>query len=490
MRRLRGFKALVHDAVERTTELVALGHESSARSVVRALSVAPPLAEPVRVVDEIRRRSTDGVLATIRALNRALESVTDAGLDVAEATLAVGSGPRTPAAPVPMRSDRTRTLRWIGDAALGLVNGAIGDSLHARDNGLDLGMSMRHGDVYLDLDRASLARQLAAPRAKLAVFVHGLATTEWCWSLDSANAHGDPAASFGTLLAAELDYTPIFIRYNSGRHVSENGRLLAAQLQRLVENYPIQVDEIVLIGHSMGGLVVRSACYYGQARAHGEAKDAAQTAQGEAPQGAALQGAALRDDAQDEAPRVEAQGAAPTGEAQGAAPQGEAVAWVDAVRHVFCLGTPHRGAPLARLGQVAAVLLDAIDHPGTKIPGRLLKGRSAGIKDLRQGLLVDEDWRGRDPHALREEAAQEIPPLDHATYHFVSATVTEDREHPLGWLIGDLLVRVSSAEGPHMSSRVYPIATRHYGGVLHHKVQNHPAVYRLIRDACAVGQGA
>ncbi len=455
MRRLRGFKALVHDAVERATELVALGHESSARSVVRALSVAPPLAEPVRVVDELRRRSTDGVLATVRALNRAIESVTDAGLDVAEATLAVGSGPRTPAAPVPMRSDRTRTLRWIGDAALGLVNGAIGDSLHARDNGLDLGMSMRHGDVYLDLDdRASLARQIPAPRAKLAVFVHGLATTEWCWSLDSAKAHGDPAASFGTLLAAELDYTPIFVRYNSGRHVSENGRLLAAQLQRLVENYPAEIDEIVLIGHSMGGLVVRSACHYGQVEAQ------------------------------------VAQDAAPQGEAQGGEAHGRSPAWVDAVRHVFCLGTPHRGAPLARLGQVAAVLLDAIDHPGTKIPGRLLKGRSAGIKDLRQGLLVDEDWLGRDPHRLREEAAVEIPPLDHASYHFVSATVTEDREHPLGWLMGDLLVRVSSAEGPHLSSRVLPIATRHYGGVLHHKVQNHPAVYRLIRDTCAVGRGA
>jgi len=428
MRRLRGVKALVHDAVDRTTELVALGHESSARSVVRALSASRPLAEPVRVVDEFRRRSTHGVLATIRAVNRAVQSVTDAGLDVAEVTLAAGSGPTSAAVPVPMRSDTVGTLRWLGDAALGLVNGAIGDSLHARENGLDLGMSMRHGDVYLDLDRASLARQIPSPRAKLAVFVHGLATTEWCWSLDSATSHGDPAASFGSLLAAELDYTSIFVRYNSGRHISENGRLLAAEIERLVENYPVEVDEIVLIGHSMGGLVVRSACHYGQ---------------------------------------------------------GEALAWIDALRHVFCLGAPHQGAPLARLGQVAAVVLDAIDHPGTRIPGRLLKGRSAGIKDLRQGLLVDEDWLGRDPDALHEEATREIPPLAHVNHHFVSATVTEDREHPLGWLVGDLLVRVSSAEGPHMSSRVFPIATRHYGGVLHHQVQNHPAVYRLIRDACA-----
>ncbi len=428
MRRLRGFLALVHDAVDRTTELVAEGHESSARSVMRVLGAVQPLAEPARAVDEVRRRSTEGGLGTIRAFNRAIETVTDAGLDVAEFALDRRAEPRRAVLPVPMRSDTTRTIRWLGDAALGVVNGAIGDRLHDRDNGLELGMSMRHGDVYLELDGEAIALPIPDARAKVAVFVHGLATTEWCWSLESEAYHGDPAASFGSLLAADLDYTPIFVRYNSGRHVSENGRLLAEQLQRLVERYPVEVEEIVLIGHSMGGLVIRSACHYGQ---------------------------------------------------------DEGASWVDEVRHVFCLGTPHRGADLARLGHVAAVLLDAIDHPGTRIPGRLLKGRSAGIRDLRQGLLVDEDWLGRDPDALREEAAREIPLLGDVTYHFISATVTEEREHPLGRLVGDLLVRTTSAEGPHLRTRSFPIATSHYGGVLHHQLQNHPAVYRLIREACA-----
>ncbi len=394
---------------------------------MRVLGAAPSLAEPARAVDELRRRSTEGVLGTIRVANRALESVTGAGLDVAELALEGRAAPRPAEVPVAMRSDATRTIRWLGDAALGLVNGAIGDLLHDRDNGLDLGMSLRHGDLYLELERGALARQIPEPRAKLAVFVHGLATTEWCWSLESEAYHGDPAASFGSLLAADLDYTPIFVRYNSGRHVSENGRSLAEQLQRLVERYPVEVEEIVLVGHSMGGLVIRSACHYGQ---------------------------------------------------------GEGASWVDGLRHVFCLGTPHRGAPLARLGHVAAVVLDAIDHPGTRIPGRLLKGRSAGIRDLRQGLLVDEDWLGRDPDALREEAAREIPLLGDVTYHFISATVTEDREHPLGRLVGDLLVRTPSAEGPHLRARSFPIATSHYGGVLHHQLQNHPAVYTLIREAC------
>ena len=77
MRRLRGFKALVHDAVDRTTELVAEGHESSARSVMRVLGVAPSLAEPARAIDELRRRSTSGILGTIRAVNRAIETVTE-----------------------------------------------------------------------------------------------------------------------------------------------------------------------------------------------------------------------------------------------------------------------------------------------------------------------------------------------------------------------------------------------------------------------------
>jgi pimeloyl-ACP methyl ester carboxylesterase len=418
LRRWRGLKALIHDAVDRTTELVEEGHESVSRSVVGVLSLAPPLAEPARTVDEVRRLTTRGVLGTIRAVNRAVEAVTDVGLDVAEHVARSRGAGLSSEAPVGARSDATGSARWIGDAALGLVNGAIGDHLHMRKNGLDLGMQLRHGDGYLDLD----APAIDGATPKLAVLVHGLSTTEWSWWLESEAYHGDPSVSFGSLLARDLGYTPIYVRYNTGRHVSENGRMLARELERLVTAYPGALDEVLLVGHSMGGLVARSACWYAE---H------------------------------------------------------EGLTWPRTVRRVVCLGSPHHGAPLEKLGHAAATILAAIDTPGTRISARLIEGRSAGIKDLRHGALVDEDWHA-DPGALTA-----VPLLEHASYHFLSATLTRDPAHPVGQLIGDLLVRAPSASGALIEARTFPIETRCFGGVLHHQIQNHPAVYEELRRACA-----
>ncbi|AKF02940.1 esterase/lipase family protein [Sandaracinus amylolyticus] len=431
MRRWRGLKALVHDAVDATTELVEEGHESTSRTVMRVLGAIEPLAEPARAVDEVRRVTTHGVLATIRAVNRAVEVVTDVGLDAAEHAVRMKGLPLEDPA-VPMRSDALRTMRGIGDAAMGVVNGAIGDRLHARSNGLDLGMQLRHADAYLPLDapvdRDAVARVLEGATPKVAVLVHGLMATEWSWCLESEAYWGDPAASFGTLLARDLGYTPIFARYNTGRHVSENGRRLAGEIARLVDAYPVPIEEIVLIGHSMGGLVVRSACHYASE---------------------------------------------------------EGLLWTAKVKRVISLGSPHHGAPLERVGLVAARVLGAIDTPGTRIPARLIEARSAGIKDLGRGKLVDEDWLGRDPDALRDDACREIPLLDHAAYHFLSATITADRDHLVAKVIGDLLVLSPSACGERLTHRTFPIDVQHFGGVLHHQLQNHPAVYEQVRRVCA-----
>jgi pimeloyl-ACP methyl ester carboxylesterase len=140
------------------------------------------------------------------------------------------------------------------------------------------------------------------------------------------------------------------VRYNTGRHVSENGRSLADLLEALVAAWPVAVERIALVGHSMGGLVARSACHQ----------------------------AAERSDA-----------------------------WVGRVRHVVSLGTPHTGAPLAQAVHVAAAGLATV--PETRAFSAFLRRRSAGIRDLRDGSLVDEDWRGRDPDALRAAACREIP---------------------------------------------------------------------------------
>lgn len=428
MKRWRGLKKLVHDAVDRTVDLVGEGHESTARNVMRVTDVIPPVREPARMVDAIRRVGTRGVLGTIKAVNRAVEVVTDVGLDVAEARLAGREIPALIPA-VPMRSDVLETATWMGDAGLGLVNAALGDYLHEQGNGLDLGMLFRAGDVYLGaLDRATLASAIPHPSPRVALFVHGLGTTEWSWVLEAKNYHGDPSATFGSMLARDLGITPIWLRYNTGRHVSSNGQLLARELQRFVDAHPVPIEELILIGHSMGGLVVRSACHYGSE--------------------------------------------------QGAR-------WVSLVKRVVSLGSPHRGAPLAKLGAVLGTVLGAIDLPGTLVTARLIEGRSAGIKDLRHGSLVDEDWLGKDPDALDAPRAKDIPLLPNVAYSFVSATITQDVDHPLGKLIGDLLVRRPSSEGLGVAEREFPIETERFGGVMHHQLQNHPGIYEVVRAAIA-----
>ncbi|MEM9189298.1 MAG: alpha/beta fold hydrolase [Myxococcota bacterium] len=415
MRRLRGLKALVHDAVDATTDLVGEGHESAARAVRRVTDEVSSIEEPARKVDDARRIGTGAVLSAIKRVNRMVETVTDLGLDAAGLDAKAESSDTV----VPMRSDTTQSPEWVGDAALGLINAAVGHHLEARDNGLDLSMVLRVGDHYLQPDPASLQSALPNPSPRVALFVHGLGTTEWSWCLEAEAYHGDPETSFGTLLDRDLGITPVYLRYNTGRRISENGRRLASLIEAFVEAYPIPVEELVLIGHSMGGLVVRSAGHYG----------------------------------------VES-----------------GAEWTTKVKHVFCLGSPHQGAPLAKAGRLLSDVLGAIDLPATQVTSRIIAGRSHGIQDLDAGAIVDQDWL-----TDHRDLAAASPTIPGAQHYFVSATVTEDPNHPLGRLVGDLLVRGGSATHGIEESH-FAIATT-YGGVLHHQLQNHPAIYAQIRAA-------
>jgi pimeloyl-ACP methyl ester carboxylesterase len=426
-RRWRGVKSLVHNAVERTVDLIEEGHESTARGVVGGLSMIPGLRVPARMANRLRRISTATALGTVRVVNRIVEESTDVGLDVVQDIVTREVAPHSER-PVPMRSDTTFTPSNMAIAAIGLMNGIVGDTLHANRNALSLTMQLRLGDRYLPSDPAALKNSITNVTPKIAVFVHGLATTEWSWCLNASEYHGSPDVNFGTLLARDLGFTPVWVRYNTGRHVSENGRELNEQLEVLMASWPVEPSEVVLIGHSMGGLVVRSACHYAQESAS---------------------------------------------------------KWIERVRRIFCLGSPHRGAALEKFGHLATAVLGAIDTPGTRIPALILQGRSAGIKDMRHGSLVDDDWIGRDLDALTSASARAVPLLEGVEYHFMSASITNNPEHPLGQLIGDVFVHAWSASGPTQTENAFRIETRHYGGVMHHQLQNHPDVYAQIRTALA-----
>ena len=307
-----------------------------------------------------------------------------------------------------------------GAAAVAVLNGLIGDRLEREGSDLAQPMAVRLRGEVAD------ASAFADPRPRLVVFLHGLMETELSWGWSGAE-------SYGERLARDLASTPVYVRYNTGRHVSENGRSLSELLETLIAEWPVPVADIALVGHSMGGLVARAACQ-----------------------------CAIADGA----------------------------AWVRHVHHVVSLGTPHTGAPLERAAHRAAHALSRL--PETRPLANFLRRRSSGIRDLNLGSLVDEDWRDRDPDELRLAACAEVPLLEGAAHHFVSATVTRTPEHPLGRLVGDTLVLVPSASGRSKTRRIgfREEDGHHLGGTHHLALLNHPEVYAKLRAWLSVAPGA
>jgi len=334
----------------------------------------------------------------------------------------------------------------FGRLALGALNGVWGDRLQRQRNALALTMTLRRGGRDVGLGPGELARAYPDATPKLAVFVHGLCQIDDAWKL-GAEGH----IPYGTRLQSELGFTPLYVRYNSGRHISENGRLLARLLDDATQSWPVEVAEIALIGHSMGGLVSRSACHY--ASTAGERTDPA----------------GQRTDRGDE--QTDTAGARippPT--------------WPAKVRHVFTLGSPHWGAPLEKAATAATGALARL--PETRGFARVLKARSSGIKDLGHGYLVDEDWLDQDPDAFMQQAGSVIPFLDCANHYFVCATVSRDANAPLGRIVGDLLVLRESAWGKKRRGErmQFPVDHyRHVGEANHFDLLNHPAIYDQLR---------
>jgi pimeloyl-ACP methyl ester carboxylesterase len=304
-----------------------------------------------------------------------------------------------------------------GSAVIAAIAGLRGDALEEEGSPLAQPMAVRVAGEPVALEPAAVAAAFPAATRRIVVFVHGLMTTEFSWSLGGRERFGDR-------LEREIGCTPVYVRYNSGRHISENGRSLSELIEQLVAAWPVEVDEIALVGHSMGGLVARSAC------CHAAEADAD---------------------------------------------------WAGLVKHSVSLGTPHMGAPLEQAVHYLSFGLARL--PETRPFANFLRLRSGGIRDLRQGSLVDEDWRDRDPDALRGAACAEIPLLEGATHCFVSATVTRSDRHPVGRLIGDTLVLKPSASGRSRTRRI-PFEDEygmHLGKASHFALLYHPAVYEKLR---------
>jgi PGAP1-like protein len=349
---LRGAARLVIEATKGVTDIVeAMQIEVGSGPAV----LGRPLEGPTRAL-----------LAPVYRGIRAMMTLVGGGLDVALARFAQLPG---------------ESGTWAEyEAVLAALNGVLGDYLSKTKNPLAIEMGVRQGGRSLVLEKDHL--RAAFPRAggSLLVLVHGSCLNDLEWS-----RHGH---DHGVALARDRGYAPAYLHYNTGLHISTNGRALAAILEQLVAEWPVPLEEVVILAHSMGGLVSRSACHYAEVAGH---------------------------------------------------------AWPRKLRKLVCLGSPHNGAPFERGGHWVDVLLGASRHAAPL--ARLGQIRSAGVTDMRFGNVLDDDWEGRDRFGHDGDRRTPLPLPAGVDCYAIAATSTTSGTAPGVALASDGLVPVDSALG-------------------------------------------
>ncbi len=388
---LRGVSRMFVDAVCGGTALVEAMHTNIARKPMRFAGVS---------AGDALSDATAMVYKSIGGITRAVGG----GIDVALQAVAPVLGH--------IESSRAR------DAVVAALNGVLGDYLAETGNPLAVSMRLRREGKPLELTRDGLAAEIRMPSSKVLILVHGLCCSDRRWER-AGHDHGAE-------LARDLCCTVLHLHYNTGLHISANGRAFARLLEKLVAAWPVPLREVSILAHSMGGLVARSAHHHASEAGH---------------------------------------------------------AWPRKLRKLVFLGTPHQGVPLERAGHWFELLLDktAYTAPFTAL-GRM---RSAGIMDLRHGCVLEEHRKGRDPSANRSDSCRSLPLPGRVQCYTIAAMIGNAPSPHRDQFIGDGLVPVASALGHHPDSRrrlAFPRAHQWTAaGTSHLGLLNSGQVYERIR---------
>lgn len=274
------------------------------------------------------------------------------------------------------------------DAFLSGLNGVMGDHLVKRESPLAITMMLKqHGQ---QVSFSELAQKIHNADGKLVVMVHGLCMNHTQWSRAGHN-HGEGVAQ-------TLGHEVIYLHYNTGQHISENGKLFSILLEQLSDHYGKLEShyalDISVVAHSMGGLVTRSAHHQANL-SHCQ--------------------------------------------------------WANSLNKLVFLGTPHHGAPLEKAGNWIDLLLGV--HPYTSPLKRLTSIRSAGITDLRHGNLTESDWQKRNRFDFSTDKRTPIALPKGVECFAIASTIASNVNKINEQVVGDGLVSVDSALGIHQNPR-------------------------------------
>jgi hypothetical protein len=301
------------------------------------------------------------------------------------------------------------------EQSLAILNGVIGDHLARTGNGLATALSFVEKGEPLLVDRAHLARALPCATPTAFVFVHGLMCTEQIWRMRDGS-------DYGSRLAEDMGVTPLYVRYNSGRAIADNGADLADLLESLASAYPVLLDEIVPVGFSMGGLVVRSACHVAKQKGH---------------------------------------------------------RWISLVRRAIYIGTPHHGSPLERAGRLLVRALRTVPDPYTKLVADIGDLRSRGLQNLGEGAIAGST------EALANER-HPVPLLPEIRHYLIAGALASDPWLALWFGDALVPVASATADVCADARAVAfpPDHVKIFHTFAHNRLAHDPAVYAQIRTWC------
>ncbi len=356
-----------------------------------------------------------------------------------------------------MKDDRNtpEDIHKWANISRSVLNGIIGDYLAKENNPLAIEMAFYHYNHPLILNE-NLAHQLMFSSGKpltnkIIVLIHGLTNLETIWDFKAdLNTHQDiqnknhqqtPSKqvndansitsgnidfdNYGLRLQRDFDYTPLFLRYNTGLSIKENGKNLSDLLTQFIKFYPIPVDELVLMGFSMGGLLSRSAQKF--------ACD-------------------------------------------------NNLYWLEKLTNCYYIGTPHEGSPVEKISYITSSIVKSVPLTYVNQWADWIDLRSQGIKDLKDGLLDLNDTSSSSENNEPDPYKQSVKCgsfVEHAQHHFISGGLSKSKNSVTNKLIGDTLVRHSSA---HPMSAPDNAKNSHFEGISHVPLAHSNRVYQQIKQ--------